>query len=151
MTAISIIQGPNLNLLGEREPQIYGDMSLTKLSEVLNKRFPNHDIRSFQSNYEGAIIDALHDARTWAAGIVINAGALSHTSFAIQDAIKAIPTPCIEVHFSNVYKREPFRHQSAIAPACVGQISGLGMMSYVLALEYFLFTPPLAPPSHPPT
>lgn len=138
MTAISIIQGPNLNLLGEREPQIYGHLSLTALHDELVTRFAQHDIRSFQSNYEGAIIDAIHDARKWAFGIVINAGALSHTSYAIHDAIKSVSIPCIEVHLSNVYAREDFRHKSAIAPACIGQISGFGKKSYHLALEYLI-------------
>jgi 3-dehydroquinate dehydratase-2 len=138
MTSISLIQGPNLNLLGEREPQIYGHLSLNALHDELIDRFPEHDIRCFQSNYEGAIIDAIHDARKWANGIVINAGAFSHTSYAIHDAIKSVSIPCLEVHLSNVYAREHFRHTSVIASACVGQISGLGKMSYHFALEYLI-------------
>jgi 3-dehydroquinate dehydratase-2 len=138
MTALSIIQGPNLNLLGEREPDIYGSLSLDALHKEISARFPNANIRTFQSNHEGEIVDAIHEARKRATGIIINAGALSHTSLAIHDAIKGVNIPCIEVHISNVYAREPFRHHSAIAPACVGQISGLGKYSYFLAIEYFL-------------
>lgn len=138
MTNISIINGPNLNLLGEREPAIYGTLSLETLNEEIRARFPKNEIRTFQSNVEGEIINAIHDARTWASGIVINAGAYSHTSYAIHDAIKAVKTPCIEVHISNVHARENFRHQSVILPACVGLISGLGKHSYFLAVEYFL-------------
>lgn len=138
MTAISIIHGPNLNLLGEREPQIYGSFSLEKLSEELKKRFNGHDLRIFQSNHEGEIIDAIHESRTWASALILNGGAFSHTSIALHDAIKAVKLPCIEVHLSNVYAREPFRHKSTIAPACIGQISGLGQHSYILAVEYFI-------------
>ena len=136
--AISIIHGPNLNLLGEREVHIYGTLTLAALNEELTSRFSKHDIRTFQSNHEGAIIDRLHESRTWAKGVVINGAALSHTSYAIQDAIKAIKIPCVEVHLSNVYTREPFRHNSLLAAACVGQISGLGKHSYLLAVEYLL-------------
>lgn len=138
MTALSIIHGPNLNLLGEREPSIYGSWSLEELEKEIGQRFPKLEFKSFQSNYEGEIVDTIHRAREWATGIIINGGALSHTSYAIHDAIKAVKLPCVEVHISNVYARENFRHYSALAPACVGQISGLGKHSYLLAIEYFL-------------
>jgi 3-dehydroquinate dehydratase-2 len=138
MTALSIIHGPNLNLLGEREPHFYGSWSLDGLHIEIADRFPNVDIRVFQSNHEGEIVDAIQAARDWASGIIINGGALSHTSYAIHDAIKAVKVPCVEVHISNVYAREAFRHHSVLVPACVGQISGLGKYSYLLAIEYFL-------------
>jgi len=138
MTTISIINGPNLNLLGEREPTIYGSLSLEDLNKEIIAKFPQIEIRTFQSNIEGELIDAIQDARKWASGIVINAGAYSHSSHAIHDAIKGVKVPCIEVHLSNVHARESFRHHSAILPACVGLISGFGKYSYFLAIEYFL-------------
>ena len=138
MTALSIINGPNLNLLGEREPEIYGTLTLEGLYREMQEKYPKAEFRTFQSNVEGDIINEIHAARKWAKGIVINAGAYSHSSYAIHDAIRSINVPCIEVHLSNVHAREPFRHYSLIAPACVGQISGLGKHSYFLAVEYFL-------------
>lgn len=138
MTTISIIQGPNLNLLGERETQIYGNWTLKDLHKEITAHYPGNDIRTFQSNHEGAIIDAIHECRTWAEGIILNAGAYTHTSYAIRDAISAAKVPCIEVHISNVYAREDFRHHSVIAPACLGQISGLGKSGYFLAVAHFL-------------
>lgn len=138
MTTITIIQGPNLNLLGEREPEIYGTLTLEGLHNEIRARFSGHDIRTFQSNHEGAIIDALHDARKHSKGVVINAAALSHSSYAIYDAIKGLRIPCVEVHLTNVHSRESFRHTSMIAKACVGQVAGLGKYSYFAAVEYLL-------------
>ncbi|MCR5806960.1 MAG: type II 3-dehydroquinate dehydratase [Oscillospiraceae bacterium] len=136
---ILIINGPNLNLLGEREPGIYGEDSYESLCAEIRQRGDElgFETEFFQSNHEGAIIDALHDARTKFDGIIINAGAFTHYSYAIRDAIAAIHIPVIEVHISNVHKREEFRHHSVISPICTGVIAGLGKKSYLCALEYF--------------
>lgn len=133
---ILVLNGPNLNLLGEREPNIYGDNSLSSINEALAKEAAKMGFETafFQSNGEGAIIDALHDARKDCAGVILNAGAYTHYSYAIRDAIAAIRIPVIEVHLSNVDSREEFRKTSVIAPVCKGSISGFGKFSYELAL-----------------
>ncbi|MFD1255529.1 type II 3-dehydroquinate dehydratase [Mucilaginibacter terrae] len=137
---IQIINGPNLNLLGVREKSIYGDASFETYFATLQQRYPEHTFSYFQSNKEGELIDKLHNVGFTADGIIINAGAYTHTSIAIADAIAAIATPVIEVHISNVYKRETFRHQSMLAASCRGVIVGFGMDSYRLALENFINT-----------
>ena len=139
MAKIALINGPNLNLLGKREPAIYGKLSLDDIEKNITRLFgKDHEIRPFQSNHEGDIIDALHDAMNWADGAVINAGAYTHTSIAIRDAITSIALPCIEVHLSNVLAREPFRHKSLLAGVCLGQISGFGAYSYELGIRALL-------------
>ena len=133
---IWVINGPNLNLLGEREPQVYGSQSLKELSValvVLGTGW-NLDVHCHQSNHEGVLIDLLHEARIEARGVVLNAGAYTHTSFALHDAIAAIHIPVIEVHLSNVFAREEFRHQSMISVVCEGVISGFGAVSYQMAM-----------------
>src|ERR1700748_403032 len=134
---IQIINGPNLNLLGVREKSIYGESSFEDYLTELRKRFANITINYYQSNVEGEIINKLHEVGFNADGIVINAGAYTHTSVAIGDAIAGIKTPVIEVHISNVYKREEFRHKSLLAANCRGVIAGFGMDSYRLAVENF--------------
>lgn len=134
---IQIINGPNLNLLGKREPGVYGNQSFEDYFEALIKRFPALSLSYYQSNVEGEIINKLHEVGFSFDGIVLNAGAYTHTSVAIHDAIGAIKTPVVEVHISNVYTREEFRHKSLITSKCIGIISGFGMESYALALEYF--------------
>jgi len=135
---ILIINGPNLNLLGVREKSIYGDRSFEDYLGDLRKRFANITINYYQSNVEGEIINILHEFGFSYDGIVINAGAYTHTSVAIGDAIAGIKTPVIEVHISNVYKREEFRHKSLLAANCRGVIAGFGLDSYRLAIESFL-------------
>jgi len=136
---ISIINGPNLNLLGVREPGIYGNSSFDKCLETLANRYPGVEISYFQSNSEGAIIDELHRTGFGEVdGIILNAGAYTHTSLAIADAISAIKTPVIEVHISNVHAREEIRHRSMISGVCRGVIAGFGLDSYRLALEAFI-------------
>lgn len=135
---IQIINGPNLNLLGVREKSIYGDSSFDDYLIELRKRYANITINYYQSNVEGEIINKLHEVGFSCDGIVINAGAYTHTSVAISDAIAGIKTPVIEVHISNVYKREEFRHKSLLAANCRGVIAGFGMDSYRLAVENFL-------------
>ena len=134
---ILVIHGPNLNLLGEREPEIYGNSSIEMLNRNIVDRAKEQGLQCeiFQSNHEGAIIDKLHSARTNFGGIVINAGAYTHYSYAIRDAIEAIKIPCIEVHISNVFARDDFRSKSVIAPVCKGSISGFGFASYYLAIQ----------------
>jgi len=135
---IHIINGPNLNLLGTREPGVYGDQSFDSFFEALQAQFPNISLSYFQSNIEGELITSLQNEGFSADGIILNAGAFTHTSIGIGDAIGAISTPVIEVHISNIYARESYRHQSFLAGKCAGVISGLGLDSYRLAVEYFL-------------
>ena len=137
MWHMQVIHGPNLNLLGQREPDVYGRLTLTEVDARLRTYAAqvNFELQTFQSNHEGAIIDAVHQAAGWADGLVINPGAYTHTSYAIRDAIAGIGMPAVEVHLSNVHAREPFRHTSVIAPVCVGQIVGFGWHSYRLGLE----------------
>ena len=139
---IQIINGPNLNLLGKREPTIYGNQSFESFLEEVKARFPKAGIEYFQSNSEGALIDMLHSCNEKCDGIVLNAGAYTHTSIALADAIAAITCPVIEVHLSNIAARENFRHTSMIAAKCKGSIAGFGLSSYLLALEYLLSTLP---------
>lgn len=135
---IQIINGPNLNLLGVREKSIYGDSNFETYLDELRKRYPEISISYYQSNVEGEIINKIHEVGFSFDGIVLNAGAYTHTSIAIADAIAAIKTPVIEVHISNVYKREDFRHHSMLAASCRGVIAGFGMDSYRLAIESVL-------------
>jgi len=134
---IQIINGPNLNLLGKREPTIYGNQSFDEFFETLRTRFPNMELHYYQSNVEGEIINKIHEVGFTFDGIIINAGAYTHTSVAIHDALGAIKTPTIEVHISNVYAREEFRHKSLITSKCIGMLTGFGMEGYAMALEYF--------------
>jgi 3-dehydroquinate dehydratase-2 len=133
-----IINGPNLNLLGKREKEIYGTEKFDTFLEALKNEFPDADISYFQSNVEGEIINEIQKVGFEYDGIILNAGAYTHTSVAIRDAIAAISTSVIEVHLSNIYARESFRHESLIAPKCIGTITGFGMESYKLAVLYFL-------------
>ena len=137
MLKIAIINGPNLNLTGQREPEIYGILNFDDLLLQLKNNYPKIEFSYFQSNVEGEIINALHDKGFTFDGIVLNAGAYTHTSIAIADAIKAIKTPVIEVHMSNILNRETYRHTSLIGVNCVGCIMGFGMDSYTLAVEQF--------------
>lgn len=132
---IAIINGPNLNLLGVREPSIYGSEGFENYLKTLQEKYADIEISYFQSNHEGAIIDELHRIGFTYDGIVLNAGAYTHTSVAIADAISAITTPVVEVHISNVHKREEFRHHSMISRVCLGVIAGFGLDSYRLAIE----------------
>ena len=134
---ILVINGPNLNFLGIREKNIYGTQDYNYLVEMITKKAKETgtDIEIWQSNHEGAIIDKLHAARTAFDGVIINAGAYTHYSYAIRDAIAAIKIPCIEVHISNVFARDEFRSNSVIAPVCKGSISGFGFGSYYLAVQ----------------
>ena len=138
MKHIAIVNGPNLNLLGVREPHIYGNETFEDYLEGLRMRFPDVDIEYYQSNVEGEMINFLHSCMGKKQGIILNAGAYTHTSIALADAISAISIPVIEVHISNVLAREEYRKTSYIASKCVGSISGLGMMGYELAVIYFM-------------
>ncbi len=134
---ILIINGPNLNLLGKREPEIYGNRSFEQFLDELRGQFPHVELDYFQSNHEGDLIDRIQETGFSTDGIVLNAGAFTHTSIALADAVGAITTPVIEVHISNVHKRESFRHHSYLSAKCVGCIVGLGLDGYRLAVEYF--------------
>ncbi len=132
---IIIINGPNLNLLGKREPSIYGNQSFEDYLEILEKKYPEINISYYQSNIEGELIDIIQETGFISDGIVLNAGAYTHTSIAIADAISAVKCPVIEVHISNTHKREQFRHHSFLSPVCKGTILGFGMDSYRLGIE----------------
>lgn len=135
MSKILVIHGPNLNLLGKREPEVYGNVTLNEINQRLEELAKEQqvELKIIQSNHEGEIVDEIQ--KTDAEAMIINPAAFTHTSIAIRDAITARGIPTIEVHISNIYKREEFRHKSLIAPVCVGQISGLGTQSYLLALQ----------------
>jgi 3-dehydroquinate dehydratase-2 len=140
MNAILVLHGPNLNLLGTREPGVYGNVTLEEINQhltALGKKM-GVEIQCYQSNHEGELIDALHDARNWASGVIFNPGGYTHTSVALRDAVAAIAIPVIEVHLSNVHAREEFRRHSHIAPVCLGSIAGFGWRSYTLALQALL-------------
>jgi 3-dehydroquinate dehydratase-2 len=135
---ILVINGPNLNLLGKREPDIYGSRTFEDFFQEMKTQFPQVELEYFQSNHEGALLDKLHEAGFVADGVVLNAGAFTHTSIALADAVGAITAPVIEVHISNVHQREAFRHHSYLSAKCVGSIVGLGLEGYRLAVMYFL-------------
>ena len=137
MKKILVIHGPNLNLLGEREPGVYGSDTFESINNEIVERAKANSFKCdvFQSNHEGAIIDKLHEARKIYDGVVLNAGAYTHYSYAIRDAISAIKIPVVEVHMSNIHTREEFRHISVISPVCVGQIAGFGKASYLLGVD----------------
>jgi 3-dehydroquinate dehydratase II len=137
MKKIIIINGPNLNLLGKREPTIYGSQTFEQYFEELKSNYSEVELHYFQSNHEGAIIDKIHEIGFDFDGIIINAGAYTHTSIAIADALSAIKTPAVEVHISNIHAREAFRHHSYLTSRCKGMICGLGLKGYELALRYF--------------
>ncbi len=135
---IQIINGPNINLLGKREPSVYGSRSFEDYLQELKDRYPQVEFEYFQSNVEGEMINKIHEVGFDYDGIVLNAGAYTHTSIALQDAIRAITSPVVEVHISNVHQREEFRHKSMISCACIGVICGFGLDSYRLAVEALL-------------
>ena len=134
---VLVIHGPNLNLLGTREPDVYGTVTLEQVNAMIRDWASSNDVEAsiFQSNHEGAILDEIHAGLGRVHGILINPGAFTHYSYAIRDAITAVGVPAVEVHLSNIYAREPFRHTSVIAPVAVGQVSGFGPQSYILGLE----------------
>jgi 3-dehydroquinate dehydratase-2 len=138
---ILIINGPNLNLLGTREPTVYGNQTFEEYLATLKAKFPAVQFDYFQSNVEGEIINALHKAAKNVDGIILNAGAYTHTSVAIADAVAGIAVPVVEVHISNIFAREDYRHVSYPGKHCKGSVSGFGLMSYDLALEYFILRP----------
>ncbi len=139
--SILVLHGPNLNLLGQREPGIYGSLSLNEINRLLEEQAQvlAVNIDFFQSNHEGFLVDKIHDAWGKHQGILINPGAYTHTSVALRDAIAGVNIPTVEVHLSNVYRREEFRHHSYIAPVAVGQISGFGAQSYILGLKALVY------------
>ncbi len=134
---ILIINGPNLNLLGQRETGIYGELSFDNYMEEIVRIYPQHKFSSFQSNIEGEIINRLHEANLEVNAVILNAGGYTHTSVSIADAVKAIDIPVVEVHISNLLTREEYRHKSLIGSACIGTIMGFGLESYRLAIEFF--------------
>ncbi len=138
MKKLMIINGPNLNLLGKREPEIYGNLSFTEFLDEVKNKYKNVSISHFQSNIEGELIDKLHKVGFEYDGIILNAAAYTHTSVGIGDAVAAIQTPVVEVHISNTFDREEFRHQSYVAPHTKGVIVGFGLQSYELAIQSFL-------------
>jgi len=142
MPKLLVVNGPNLNLLGEREPEVYGNQTLDILNETLEKLASDlgYELKIFQANSEGAIIDFIQKEAPDAKGLLINPGAFTHYSYAIRDAIKSVAIEAIEVHLSNIYAREEFRHKSVIAPVCRGQLSGFGFYGYAMALSYFADT-----------
>jgi 3-dehydroquinate dehydratase-2 len=148
---IVVVHGPNLNLLGTREPAIYGQTTLPEIDRDLKARGAalGVAVETFQSNHEGVLVDRIQQAAGKAAGIIVNAGGLTHTSVSLRDAIAAVEVPTIEVHLSNLYGREEFRHRSFLAPVCMGQIAGLGAIGYRLALEALARLLPGPPDSHP--
>ncbi len=137
LLSILVLHGPNLNLLGQREPGVYGSVTLDEINRLLEQEGQKLQAKVFavQSNHEGVLVDAIHDALKQHQGILINAGAYTHTSVALRDALAAVALPTVEVHLSNIYQREPFRHHSFIAPVAIGQISGFGAESYRLGLQ----------------
>jgi 3-dehydroquinate dehydratase-2 len=137
LLSILVLHGPNLNLLGQREPGVYGSVTLDEINRLLEQEGQKLQAKVFavQSNHEGVLVDAIHDALRQHQGILINAGAYTHTSIALRDALAAVALPTVEVHLSNIYQREPFRHHSFIAPVAIGQISGFGAESYRLGLQ----------------
>ena len=138
MKKIMIINGPNLNLLGKREPEVYGSQTFEDYLAVLQTRYPEVALHYFQTNSEGELIDKIHEIGFTYDGIILNAGGYTHTSVALADAVKAVSTPVVEVHISNISDREEFRHKSLTQPVCTGQIAGLGLSGYTLAMEYII-------------
>jgi 3-dehydroquinate dehydratase-2 len=140
MKTVLVLHGPNLNMLGRRQPEIYGSTTLAEIDAALAARAEQAGLRlvSVQSNHEGALVDALQGEGWTASGIIINPGALTHYGLSLRDALAALQAPIVEVHLSNVYRREPFRHTSVVAPVATGQIAGLGWRGYLLALEWLV-------------